>query len=42
MSQVGWEPPAVPALWKAKNPGSAAEPDDNTGLMNDEGQTEEA
>ena len=42
MSQVGWEPPTVPALWKAKNPSSAAEPDDNTGLMNDEGQTEEA
>ena len=41
MSQVGWEPPAVPALWTAKA-ASGAETNDDTGLTDDEGQTEEA
>lgn len=36
-SQTGWEPPAVPALWTAQD----ASGDDNDGLTNDEGQTEE-
>ena len=40
-SQTGWEPPVVPALWSAKAD-SGEETNDNTGLMNDEGQTEEA
>ena len=41
-SQTGWEPIAVPALWQAKADASDASADDDTGLMNDEGQTEEA
>ena len=42
-SQTGWEPPVTPALWTAQNEsGDDASPDDDTGLMNDEGQTEEA
>lgn len=41
MSQVGWEPPAVPALWTTKA-ASGAETNDDTGLTDDEGQTEEA
>ena len=41
-SQTGWEPPAVPALWKAQDESGDAPANDDTGLMNDEGQTEEA
>ena len=42
MSQTGWEPPAAPALWKAQDEADDTPADDDTGLMNDEGQTEEA
>ena len=41
-SQTGWEPPAVPALWKAQDESGDAPANDDTGLMNDEGQTDEA
>ena len=40
-SQDGWEPPAVPALWTVQNMSGDTPVTDNTGLMNDEGQTEE-
>ena len=39
-SQTGWEPPVTPALWTAQNEsGDDASPDD-TGLTNDDSQTE--
>ena len=42
-SQTGWEPPVVPALWMAQDASGDETPaDDDTGLLNDEGQTEEA
>ena len=41
-SQTGWEPLAVPALWSAQDASGDDTPDNDTGLMNDEGQTEEA
>ena len=41
-SQTGWEPLAVPALWSAQDASGDDTPDNETGLMNDEGQTEEA
>lgn len=42
-SQTGWEPLVVPALWIAQDASSDDTPaDDDTGLLNDEGQTEEA
>ena len=43
-SQTGWEPPVAPALWTAQNEfgDTNDETTDETGLMNDEGQTEEA
>lgn len=40
-SQTGWEPPVVPALWTAQNEfGDDASPEDDTGLTNDDSQTE--
>ena len=43
MAQSGWEPPVVPALWQKQNEsGDSSVIDDTTGLMNDDGQTEEA
>ena len=41
-SQTGWEPPAVPALWSAQDASGDETVNSDTGLMNDEGQTEEA
>ena len=42
MSQTGWEPPVVPALWKARAESSNySAVNDDTGLMNDANQTEE-
>ena len=41
-SQTGWEPPVTPALWTAQDESGDAAADDDTGLMNDEGQTEDA
>ncbi len=40
-SQAGWEPPVVPALWTAQNVSGGNPANDDTGLMNDEGQIEE-
>lgn len=41
-SQTGWEPPVAPALWQAQNESGDDADEDDTGLMNDEGHTEEA
>lgn len=42
-SQTGWEPPVVPALWQAQDvSGDETGTNDDTGLTNDDNQTEEA
>ena len=42
-SQTGWEPPVTPALWTAREvSGDTEETNNDTGLTNDDSQTEEA